>query len=251
MRKLIAILIFIACGAVLPGADAGTRYAEGLSKYNTGDYSEAATIWMELYNSGYDNYELLYNTGNAWFKLDDIPHAILFYERALLRKPWDDDLRYNLAITSSLIKDRYEVIPRVFFARWFDFAALALLSDTWAIIAVVSFILTLTLLLTFLFTARYKLKLFSFWISMVLLISATISFSLAFRSRSLVYRNNEVIITSPVVTGRSTPSESGTDLFVIHEGLKVRAGEVIGGWSEIRLPDGNKGWVMVDSFERI
>ncbi|MBE0675070.1 MAG: tetratricopeptide repeat protein [Bacteroidales bacterium] len=251
MKRIIALLILVASGITLLGADSEEKYMEGLDRYKNGDFREAVNIWTELYNSGYDNYELLYNTGNAYFKLEEIPHALLFYERALLRKPWDDDLRYNHAIANSLIKDRFEVIPRVFFARWFDFAAVAMLSDSWAVIALASFIITLVLIMIFLFTARYNLKLLSFWSSVALFTITVVTFSLAFRSRSLVYRNNEVIITAPVVTGRSTPSDGGTDLFVIHEGLKVRAGEVIGDWSEIRLPDGNKGWIEVNTFERI
>jgi hypothetical protein len=88
-------------------------------------------------------------------------------------------------------------------------------------------------------------------VALALFLVSSSSLALSYRSRTLVYNNSDAIMTAPVITGRSTPSESGMSLFVIHEGLKVKTGEVIGGWCEIRLPDGNKGWVQADTFERI
>jgi len=40
-------------------------------------------------------------------------------------------------------------------------------------------------------------------------------------------------------------------LFVIHEGLKVRITDKLGDWVEISLSDGNKGWLLTESVERI
>lgn len=47
----------------------------------------------------------------------------------------------------------------------------------------------------------------------------------------------------PRVTIKSSPSETGTDLFLIHEGLKVEITDSLDSWKEIRLSDGNKGWL--------
>ena len=56
----------------------------------------------------------------------------------------------------------------------------------------------------------------------------------------------------PSVTAKSTPSSSGTDLFVIHEGRKVKiSDDSMQGWKEIKLEDGNIGWVPAESIERI
>jgi len=227
------------------------KYLNGVEHYKNGDFSAAADTWVELFNAGYDNYEVLYNLGNAYYKINEVPLAILFYERALLRKPGDEDIRYNLAIATGQIKDRFESIPKVFIVRWFNAISLTMTSDTWAVISVVAFILTLVLVLLFLFMLRYNLKVLSFWLGLIFLIVSASALSFSYRSRQLVYNSNEAIILAPVITGRSTPSESGTELFVIHEGLKVRTGEEIGEWTEIRLPDGNKGWITTASLEII
>jgi uncharacterized protein YgiM (DUF1202 family) len=57
---------------------------------------------------------------------------------------------------------------------------------------------------------------------------------------------------STSVNVKSTPSENGTDLFVIHEGTKVTIIDpTMKGWKEIRLDDGKKGWIPTGSIEEI
>ena len=58
--------------------------------------------------------DLLYNAGNAFFKSGDNASAILFYERAKLLAPADEDIDYNLQIARSRITDRIESVPQLF-----------------------------------------------------------------------------------------------------------------------------------------
>lgn len=252
MRRVTIFLFLISLIATnLSAQESHDRYLDGVEQYNNGEFKAAADIWTDLHNAGYDNFELLYNIGNAWFKLNEIPSAILFYERALLRRPGDEDARYNLAIANTLTTDRFESIPQIFIVRWFNRASLTMSSDSWAVLSAVTFIATLLLILLFLFMSRYNIKVLSFWLALLFFITSASTLALSFRSRKLVYDNSEAIVISPVLTGRSTPSEGGNELFVIHAGLKVKSGERIGEWTEITLPDGNKGWVTVSSIENI
>ena len=60
------------------------------------------------------------------------------------------------------------------------------------------------------------------------------------------------IVTAPTITVKSTPNESGTDLFVLHEGTKVYIEDnSMKGWKEIRLEDGKEGWLPTSSIEVI
>jgi SH3-like domain-containing protein len=49
----------------------------------------------------------------------------------------------------------------------------------------------------------------------------------------------------------SSPDESGTDLFLIHEGTKVNVKESVGEWTRIKLSDGKEGWVPTSSIVEI
>ena len=63
---------------------------------------------------------------------------------------------------------------------------------------------------------------------------------------------SEAIVLAPSVTVRSTPSESGTSLFILHEGRKVEIKDnSMREWKEIRLEDGKVGWVPASAIEGI
>ncbi|MDE5612039.1 MAG: SH3 domain-containing protein, partial [Odoribacter sp.] len=55
----------------------------------------------------------------------------------------------------------------------------------------------------------------------------------------------------PRDTVKGAPDNSGTSLFLIHEGLKVQVIEELGNWYNIRLADGNEGWVAKTDVEKI
>jgi hypothetical protein len=75
------------------------------------------------------------------------------------------------------------------------------------------------------------------------------SLALTLRNKSLVYDSRQAVIFSPSVNGKSSPDDSGTDLFVLHEGSKVSIEDEVGEWYEIKLSDGNR--VMTNSLEII
>ncbi len=77
------------------------------------------------------------------------------------------------------------------------------------------------------------------------------SFVFSSRNKYLVYDSHKAIITTPMISGKSSPDSSGTDLFVLHEGTKVSVEDEVGEWLEIRLSDGNKGWVPLNSLNII
>jgi SH3-like domain-containing protein len=77
------------------------------------------------------------------------------------------------------------------------------------------------------------------------------SYTFAAKQKSRLVNHTYAIVMQPTVTVKSSPSETGTNLFVVHEGLKVRITDKLGDWVEIRLADGNKGWLLTESVERI
>jgi tetratricopeptide (TPR) repeat protein len=230
---------------------AAEKFTKGADYFTSGDFNKALELWTDIYQTGYRSAELEYNIGNAYFKLNNIPGAILFYERAHLRRPADEDINYNLQIARTLVVDRFEEIPELFFVRWYNFLALILPTNSWARISITAFILCLTFLSVYFYSARYKLKVIGFWLAILLLVVSLGSFAFSVRNKTLVYDSKKAIVFSPVVNGKSSPDNSGTDLFVLHEGTKVSVEDEVGEWLEIRLSDGNKGWVPVNSLEII
>ena len=251
-RYIITILIFLSFAQLATSQETSAdKFNKGVASFTSGNYEEALQLWTDIYNTGYRSANLNYNIGNAYFKLNNIPQAILFYERAYLLHPADEDINYNLQIARTLIVDRFQEIPELFFVRWYRFISLFLTTNTWAKISIVSFILCLLLLSLYIYSSLYRIKVIGFWFSVLFLLISISSLAFTIENKSLVYDSHKAIITTPLISGKSSPDNSGTDLFVLHEGTKVSIEDEVGEWVEIRLSDGNKGWVPVNSLDII
>jgi hypothetical protein len=248
---LIVVLLIIPVSRSVSQETQGTIFLKGTELFGAGKFQEALDQWLILYKSGTRSANLDYNIGNAYFKLNNIPGAILYYERALLLKPADEDITYNLQIARTLVVDKFVEIPEIFFVSWYNFLSLTISTNTWARISLTAFIFFLLLFSLYIYSSRYRYKVIGFWIAMVMLFTSISSVSFSVRNRSLVYNNRHAIIFSPQVNGKSSPDNSGTDLFILHEGTKVTIEDGVGDWYEIRLSDGNKGWVPVNCLDKI
>lgn len=248
-KKILILLLFIAVTlSAFPQELNRQKFTKGVEFYTTSKFQEALNEWLEIYNTGYRSAQLDYNIGNAYFKLNNIPGAILFYERARLLKPADDNINYNLQIARSQVVDKFQEIPELFFVRWYDFMALVLSSNKWAVISIITFVLLLGALSLYIYSSEYNHKVIGFWSAVFLLIFSFSSLAFTIRNKSLVYDSHKAVIFSSSVNGKSSPDKSGTDLFVLHEGSKVKVEDVVSDWYEIRLSDGNKGWVPSSSL---
>jgi len=249
VRHILLFLIVIFSSVLVSGQEErSAKFKKGVDYYTASNYQEALNEWIDIYNTGYRSAELDYNIGNAYFKLNNVPGAILFFERARLLRPADNNINYNLQIARTLVVDKFEEIPELFFVRWFDFLSLLLSTNTWAVLSVLSFILFLILLSVYIYSGRYKIKVIGFWAAILFLIISASSLAFTIRNKTLVYDSNKAIIFTPSVNGKSSPDNSGTDLFVLHEGSKVTIEDQVGEWYEIKLTDGNKGWVPSNSL---
>ena len=219
--------------------------------YSSSDFSGAAAIYRRIYDEGYRSEDLLYNAGNAFFKSGDISSAILFYERARLISPADEDINYNLQVARSRVTDRFETLPEIFFVRWFDFFSLLASTNTWAVLSLALFVASLFFVLIFLTKSAAGGRLLLFWLALSSLILSLLMLSLAVRNNSLVSHNRKAVVTCSIVTGKSAPGDGGNELFVIHAGTTVTVEEELGAFTEVRLPDGNKGWVKEECIEKI
>ena len=249
-KRYILIIIFISLFVrIAVSQDTNNdKFYQGVTYFTAGSYKEALQIWTDIYNTGYRSANLDYNIGNAYYKLNNIPLAILFYERAYLLKPADENINYNLQIARTLIVDRFQEIPELFFIKWYNFVSLFLSTNTWAKISITSFIIFLLLLSLYFYSSRYRHKVIGFWLGVFFIVLSLTSLAFTIRNKSLVYDSHKAIISSPIVNGKSSPDKSGNDIFVLHEGTKVTVEDEVGEWSEIRLSDGNKGWVPLNSI---
>ena len=246
--QLILIAPFVHLTAQTESID---KFKQGVGFYSDIKFYEATEVWTELHNTGYRSAALNYNIANAYFKSANIPEAILFYERAYLLAPTNEDINYNLQVARTFIVDRFQEIPELFFVRWFNTAALLISSNSWAVIGIIAFVICLISVSLYIYSLKYLYKVIGFWAAVFCLFFSITSVVLSSKNSSLINNSRKAIVFSPTVSGKSSPDASGSDLFILHEGSKVSIEEKVGEWLEIRLSDGNKGWVPENCLEII
>ncbi|WP_303013414.1 tetratricopeptide repeat protein [uncultured Bacteroides sp.] len=224
---------------------------EGDSAYIKEDYATAIQIYETLLKDG-EAAEVYYNLGNSYYKTGEIAKAVLNYERALLLQPGNGDIRANLEVARAKTIDKVEPIPEVFFVSWTKSLINSMSVDAWATWGIISFVLLIVALYFFIFSKQIMQKKIGFISGIVFLVITVCSNLFASQQKENLVNRDEAIVMNPSVTVRSTPSESGTSLFILHEGRKVGIKDnSMKEWKEIRLEDGKVGWVPASAIEVI
>ena len=246
LYSLLALLLMAtAKGATTDKAAADTLYAQG-------QYEVAAKAYADIIAEQGEAAALDYNIGNCYYKMDDIPHAILYYERALLLNPSDDDIRANLTLARSKAVDKVTPPSEMFFVTWWKSLTNAMNIDQWKTVAAIAFSLMLIGLLCYLLRLSLVWRKAGFYGAVLAGIVCLTANLLAYSQHRAITHRHTAIITTPAVTVQSSPDAASTSLFVIHEGSRVELlGEPSGNWYEVWFEEGKQGWVPTASFEII
>ena len=240
-RIIIGVILFCVSYICVFAQDADIKEAE--TAYAAEQYDKAIELYESILKSYGDSYELFYNLGNSYYKDGKIAHAILNYERALLIKPGDSDVRFNLELAKQQTVDKIEPIQEFFLIEWFDAVQNLLGVDSWATLGIVCFVLFIGCLVLFFFSKWMRIKKVGFYFGILLFFVVIFANIFAYNQKNELVNRNGAIIFAPTVTVKSSPDNSGTDLFVLHEGTKVHVRSSIGDWVEIMFEDGNVGWI--------
>ena len=222
------------------------------SAYAEADYATAIHIYEQLIAMHGESSVVYYNLGGAYYKMDDIAHSILNYERALLMDPSNEDIQFNLELVRSKAVDKDALVGELFYVRWYRNFSSMMSADSWSRVAILCFIILILNLTLFIFSKKSKTKKIIFIFALLSLLCSVLTGLIASNQTAKLERREYAIIMDPSVVVRSTPSEIGTELFVLHEGKKVKINDdSMKAWKEIELEDGNIGWLSAESIEKI
>ena len=219
--------------------------------YQKNQYQEALQFYKKVLDTKQEAPELYYNIGNVYFKTGNIPSAILYFEKAKKLDPGNTEINNNIAIANMKSVDKIDVLPQFILQRWLNNIVDLFSIDAWAKIIIVSFVLLLIFVSFYIFTRSVAVKKTSFIIALILFTTTASSFVFAQIQYNQINNNKEAIIFAPSITIKSSPSETSTDLFILHEGTKVKVIDKVGEWNEIKLPNGSVGWLKENTIEII
>ena len=217
----------------------------GNKQYVNENYSAAISLYDSILISGLESSELYYNLGNCHYKTNDWANAIWHYEKSLQLNN-NEKTKHNLELVKLKIIDRIEPLPQLFYKKWWINLTQNLSTQVWQILTLfgMGFIFILQLISQFKsLKSKLVTKIFSAITVIILLITQT------------SYHNNftkkEAIIFSETITVNSAPTISSTNLFTLHAGSKVEIIDTIGDWINIKIANGNSGWIAQNSIKEL
>lgn len=230
---------------------AQSAFDKGNQYYQKENYQAAVSSFENILNSGKQSAELYFNIGNCYYKLHKVAPAIFNYEKALLLRPNDVEIKTNLEFARKMAIDDIKVIPKVGFNK----IILAFTSkyhyNTWAWIAVVFAGLSLLFFIGFYFSRAAFLKR-AFFIGMFLsIILICLSTASGFYEKMRIDNEKPAIIFAETTPLKSEPKTGGQDAVLLHEGTKVFILGSIANWKKIELTDETIGWIEESAIKEI
>lgn len=205
--------------------------------YSQENYTDAISIYDSIIAEGLESSELYYNLGNCHYKQQNWTNAIWHYEKSLKLHSNKKTLK-NLELAKLKIIDKIEAIPELFYKTWWRYFISIFSTKIWQFLAIVSVWTPLIFRLTNQFKESKKGKNLAF----ISFVALTLLF-ITHTSYNNNYTKKEAIIFSSSVVVNSAPSNKSTDLFSLHSGSKVLIIDNIGDWINIRIANGNEGWI--------
>ena len=247
---LSALTLSITC---IAAQDTDALWNEANTAYYTGNYASAAALYDSIERSGEGvvSAKLYYNKAGALFKMGKIGESILYYSKAQRLAPADDDIAHNLAIASTYTRNRIEPVPEFFLKRWMRGFSSIMSGNGWAGLSIGLFALILAGALVYLLPLGRRVRKAGFYGGVAALVLFVFAVSFASRAYSEATHPTHGIVMSVSAAVKSSPDNSGKDLFLLYEGDRVEVRDALNGWSEITVANGNRGWIKTTTISMI
>ncbi|MES2592296.1 MAG: tetratricopeptide repeat protein [Bacteroidota bacterium] len=219
--------------------------------YSKADYNKAVKLYENIIRNGVEASEIYFNLGNSYYKSNNIAFAILNYERAVKMDPDNEDYIFNLKLANQKIEDKIDTAPQLFLTQWKNSLSGLMTETGWSLLCIVLVVVSLVLFGMYITAQNPILKQIGFFGGTILIVLCVSTFFIARNTFLSAKNSNGAIITSSSITVTGSPNEKGTKLFVLHEGIKVNITQEDSAWVEIKIANGNTGWVKKSHLQKI
>jgi len=216
-------------------------FIQGNTLYSEGKYEDALTSYEKLLQKGIENHILYYNIGNAYFKLNKIGEAILYYKKAHKLAPLNKDITFNLNLARAHRVDVIKKLEKPLFTKFFLQLIHITSVNLATIITSALYFLLFVFLIIWLFIKSLTIRYINTTLAILFLLSFGI---LGFNIKEC--KKKEGVLVTTIEDVRSGPSDDYTLVFTIHEGMEFVILEEEKGWARIVLPNGLEGWLKIE-----
>lgn len=259
MKTFIISILFTLLGSVSLMGQSLVEKAN--AEYDKDNYAGALKLYLQVAQEEGTSSDLYYNIGNTYYRMGDLGHAVLNYERALILNLGNEDARTNLDFVNSKIQtkiteDKSFVIQLIDnFVEWQS-------SNSWAVIAAICFILLIGGILLYVFATTIMLRKVGFFGGGVMLLFVIIAMLCSLSVKSRVEAKNKAIVIKPSVTLSTVPripKDKNEEAFILTSGNKVtivdsvenKTGEIKEIWYDVKADDTHRAWLKSNDVEKI
>lgn len=209
-----------------------------LTAYDSGDFRRALEIYSEEMKSKTEvSPSLLYDMGNCYYQMGELPRALVCYERAARLAPRNSDIQENLNLTRRklLLGEKYRVESPADLLVWIrDIFRI----DEWILAAAIGFSLFLIAL-----GVRSRFRYGWRMTAGLGLLLLAVSLTAALTQDAVLYSGRQAIVVRRNAPVYSLPSDRPSAVQSrLKEGREVNVEETRLGWARIR-DGGEEGWV--------
>ncbi len=242
MKKIFAYITLSLLSLNMFSADVDALADSAQNYFMQTRYDEAVVLYDSICRMGYSSSDLYYNMGNCYFRLNEIPYSVYYYEKSLMLNPSNSDAEFNLNIANRSLKQVVEVLPKPFYERW-GTAVLGIMgTDAWTIFNIIMLALVLAGIALYLFMGSIALRKLGFSVAVIAFVLFILTAICAYKSSVMITENNYAVVFEQSMV-KSSPNADAVNSFEIFEGLKVNVVDSANGMYNIRLADGKEGWI--------
>ena len=238
------------------------------SAYRKNNFKEAATLYSQAIQQDGISAGLLYNLGNTYYKLGKDGEAMLCYERARKLDPGNKEINENLNFLRSKVQDankgslqgkagNLNPDQETFIESIYRILTIETRSNSWAVFAVMAFILFLGGMAMYMFTPNVLARKTGFFSGITFLGFTVIFLIISYLgARQYNLRDEAILMNFTTELLEEADVNSAPSTVPLHKGTKLKILETKSGgdgteWLKVKLNSENVGWVKKEGIEII
>ena len=251
MRKVILhivlALVLTLTGFACVAGQESDPWVSGQEAFTRGDYQAAAEIFEAFLQEHPGSVDAMYNLGNCYLHEGNTGMAVLWYERALKRKPVDADVRHNLAIVNAKRENAVVRIREFFLLRWVRGISDLLPTGVWAAISLLTAWLGLGLIMVSVLRRSWHRRRVAAAICAGIFLLA---FVFGAQRYADLHRDDLAVVTSAARMTIAPDTESKL-ISVLSTGEKVVILDSLQQYYKVRIANFEHGWVPREDLSKI
>ena len=220
------------------------------SLYNVQNYKDAISAYEAQLTDGI-NAEIYYNLGNCYYRMDDVPQAILNYLKTLKIEPQHEQAQDNLQLCLEKVNTNIAEGDEMFYTTMLKSLVRSKNANDWGMLATIAWGLVIAFAIGYLLVRKPAYKKMTFFAALVALLCVVILNIFAYQSKQDLFNVDNIVAlrATPIYESATTAAKQ---IGEVPAGTILRFNEDFQNeWFNVTLPDGREAWCERQFIEKV